>query len=71
MGRDSQARTIMANLTVVTFKMWAAPKIAEIGNFWYKFAEKGYTPLRDFYKISTGGGSPRSAPACQISSCWL
>ena len=26
----------------------AAPKIAEFGNFWYKFAPKGYTPLSDF-----------------------
>jgi len=27
------------------------PKIAEIGNFWYIFAQKEYTPLSDFYKI--------------------
>jgi len=33
-----------------------APKIAEIGNFWYKFAQKGYTPLSDFYKIWVGEG---------------
>jgi len=25
------------------------PKIAEIGNFGYKFAKKGYTPLSDFF----------------------
>ena len=38
------------------------PKIAEIGNFWYKYA-----PLSDFYKIWLGGGSPSSAALCQIS----
>jgi len=33
-GRDSQARTFVPNLTIVTFKMWAySPKITEkIGN---------------------------------------
>jgi len=42
----------LPNLTTVTFKMWAcAPKIADIGNFWYKFAQKGHTPLSDSYKI--------------------
>jgi len=25
------------------------PKIAETDNFWYKFAQKGYTPLSVFY----------------------
>jgi len=39
-------RTLTPNFTVLTLKMWAyAAKIAEICNFWYKFAEKGYTPL--------------------------
>jgi len=29
-----------------------APKIAKIGNFWYKFSPKGYIPLSIFlYKI--------------------
>jgi len=42
MGRYSHARTLVPYLTVVTFKMWAyTPKIAKIGNFWYKFAQKG------------------------------
>ena len=50
------------------FKMWAYPKIAETGNFWYKFAQKRYTPLSDFYKIWLGGGRPRFAPLCQIVS---
>jgi len=35
-----------------------APKICEIGNFWYKFAEKGFTPLSDFHKIWLGEGIP-------------
>ena len=35
----------LAKLTIVTFKCGLTPlKIAEIGNFWYKFAQKGYTP---------------------------
>jgi len=34
-----------------------APKIAEIGNFWYKFAPKD-TLLNDFYKIWLGEGVP-------------
>jgi len=42
------------------------PKIAETGNFWYKFAQKGYTPLSDFYKIWLKGGRLRFAPSCQI-----
>jgi len=37
-----------------------AVKIAEIGNFWYKFSPKGYIPLSDFYKIWHGGGSHRT-----------
>ena len=53
------------------FKMWAYPKIAETGNFWYKFAQKGYTPLSDFYNIWLGGGSPKSAPSYQILLLWL
>jgi len=29
--------------------VWAySPKIAKIGNFWYEFAQKGYTRLSDF-----------------------
>jgi len=36
-----------------------APKIAEIGNFWYKFAKKRYSPLSDFfYKIWLGERVP-------------
>ena len=43
------------------------PKIAETGKFWYKFAQKGYSPLSDFYIICCGG-RPRFAPSCQIVS---
>ena len=42
---------------------FTTPKIAEIGNFWYKFAKNG--------KIWLGGGIPRFAPSCQISSLWV
>jgi len=64
MGRNSQARTLVPNLTIVTFKMWVyTPKIAEIGNFWYKFAHKGYTPLSDFLiKFGLGQGVPGPHP---------
>jgi len=45
-----------------------AQKITKNGNFWYKFSPKGYIPLSHFfYKILPGGGSPKTAPACQIS----
>ena len=39
--------------------------------FWYKFAQKGYTPLCDFYKIWLGEGCPRSATSRQISPLCL
>jgi len=48
-----------------------APKIAEIGNFWYKFAQSGYTPLSDFYKTWLAGGSPKLARLYKISPFWL
>jgi len=71
-GRVSRVRTLTPNFTVLTPKMWAyTAKIAKICNFWYKFAQKGYTPLSDFYKIWLGGESPRFAPSCQISSMWV
>jgi len=33
-----------------------APQIANIGIFWYKFAQKGYTPLCDFLYTKFGLG---------------
>jgi len=48
-----------------------AHEIVKIGNFSYKFVPKGYTPLSYFYTIWQEGGSPRSAPLCQISSLCL
>ena len=58
MGRNSQTSTLVPNLTIVTFKMWAySPQITENGIFWYKFAQKRYTPLSDFYNIWLRGGS--------------
>ena len=44
---------------------------AEVGNFWYEFAQKGYIPLSDFSKIWHGGGSSRFAPSRQILPFWL
>ena len=48
-----------------------ACRIAAIGNLWYKCVPKGYIPLRDFYKIWRGVGSPRSAQSREISPLWL
>ena len=69
---DSQVRTLVPNLTIVPFKIWAySLKIAEIGNSLYKCAQKVYTPLSDFYNIWLSGGSPRFAPSYLISLFWL
>ena len=43
------------------------PKIVIIANFWYKFTQKGYIPLSNFYEMWCGGGSPKFAPSRQIS----
>jgi len=32
--------------------------------FWYIFAQKGYIPFSDFYKIWHAGGSPKSLSKC-------
>ena len=48
-----------------------ASRIAAIGNLWCKFVPKGHIPLRDFYKIWRGVGSPRSAQSREISPLWL
>jgi len=56
MGRESQARTLMPNFTVVTFKIWAySPKIAKISNFWYIFALQ---EIYFFTKFGLGEGVP-------------
>jgi len=62
----------MPNFTELT-KCWlTGVNIAKIGNFWYKFAQKGYTPLSDFLnKVWLGGENPKSAPLYQISPFWL
>ena len=51
----------------------AAPKIAEVGNFWYKFAQKGKRvfaqksiPLKRFLQNLGWGGSPRFAVALKM-----
>ena len=69
----SRVRTLTPNFTVLTLKMWAyTAKIAEICNFWYKFAQKGYTPLSDFfYKIWLGEGAPGSHPHAEFRHCGL
>jgi len=49
----------------------AARKIAEIGNFWYIFAPKGYIPFINVYKIWRRVGPPRSPQSLQLSPLWL
>ena len=52
----SQVRTLTPNFTIVTLKMWAySPKMDEIVNFWYKFAEKGYTPYVIYFFFTKFG----------------
>ena len=63
-------RTLTPNFTVLTLKMWAyAAKIAEICNFWYKFAQKGYISLSDFLKIKRGEGIPSPYPQPKFYYC--
>jgi len=54
----SQVRTLTPNLTVVTLKSGLQPQNRRNWqtNFWYKFAQKGYTALSDFYNIWLGEG---------------
>jgi len=60
--------TLTPNFTVVALKCGLiGAKIAKIVNLWYKFAQKSYIPLSNFYKIWRGGGSSRPAPSCPIS----
>jgi len=53
--------------------MWAySPKIAKISIFWYKFAQKVYTPLSDFLnKIWLGEGVPGPHPHAKFHHCGL
>jgi len=44
------------------------PKIANIGNFWYKFAQKGY-PLKRFYKIWHREGGQGPHPHATFHRC--
>ena len=55
-----------------SLKIWVySPQNRQNWYFLYTFAQNGYTPLCDFYKIWLGGGSPRSASSYQISPFWL
>ena len=47
------------------------PKIAETGNFWYKFAQEGYTPLSNFYKFGLGEDVQGSHPGAKLCHCRL
>ena len=41
---------ILAHYVVIAAGLITACRIAEIGNLWYKFAPKGYIPLKRFFK---------------------
>jgi len=45
------------------------PKIAEIGNFQYKFAKKGYTHLATFTKFNLREGLPGLHPYAKFYHC--
>ena len=62
--------TIPTILGMVIKEVRPIIKIAKIGNFWYKFAQKLYTPQAIFIKFGSRG-SPRSAPSYQGSPFWL
>ena len=50
--------------------MWAySPQNAEIGNFWYKFAQKGYTPYATFTKCGLGADLPGLHPHAKFYHC--
>ena len=66
----SQVCTLTPDFTAVTLKKWAySPQIAEIGNFLYKFDQKGYTPLSDFTKFGLGEGLPSLHPQVKFYRC--
>ena len=50
---------------------FTTPKIAETGNLWYKFVQKGYTPLSDFYKIWLGEDIEGLHPRAKLCYCRL
>jgi len=57
MERESQARTLAPNLTLLALKMWAAPKIAKIGIFGAKnLPQRGISPEPIFTKFGVGKG---------------
>jgi len=65
---DVQGSHPRAKLCHYRLKMWKySPPNRQNWYFLYKFAQKGYTPLRHFYNILPGRDSPRTTPSCQIS----
>jgi len=71
MGRVSQVRILAPNFCRFGLEnVGLRPKkITKNGNFWYKFALKGYIPLSHFYKILPGGRSPKTAPHAKLYRC--
>ena len=65
-------QTLTPNFTVVALQKWAyGAKITKIVNFWYKFAQKGYIPLSNFFytKFGVGEGVPGSHPHAKFHHC--
>ena len=69
--RESQICTLTPNFNFGFKNVGLQPrKFAEIANFWYKFAPKGYIPLEIFTTFGTGK-IPQSASSWQISPLLL
>jgi len=62
-------RQLYSNAVIGTRPVPSA--LYQIGNLWYKFAQKRDIPLKQFLQIWHGGGHHWSAPSRQISSLWL
>ena len=59
----SPRSAVTRNFAIVAFKMWAqSSQNRQNGNFLYKFAQKGYTPLSYLYRILLGEGFPGLHP---------
>jgi len=72
-GRKSQSAQSREILPLWLLKCGLrAPEIVKIGNLSYKFAKKGYTPLKISTKFGLGEGVTGTyAPSRQILPLWL
>jgi len=66
-------RTLTPNFTVVALKCGlTGANIAKMVNLWYKFVQKRYIPLNNFYtKFGAREGVPGPHPHDKFHSCGL